>query len=97
MKRIEIHVAPLAAIIGLALLGDHFAGGLGAGIALLLPVAILAAVAAADAPQYRRQKKTFRHRYLLFLDRSYRRRKRLGRERHERKETERRYIERRKA
>jgi hypothetical protein len=92
MKRVEIGVAPVAALVGLALVGNHLAGGLGAGIALILPVAVLAGVAAAEGPSYRPRKKTFRHRYLLFLDRTRLKRTRRRREREARKESERRYA-----
>jgi hypothetical protein len=92
-----MNIAPFAAIIGLALVGNALGSVLGAGVALLLPSLVAASlrvvIAFFDWASGLRTEKTLRHRWFLWLDQ-----KRRGREvarirREKRTVAEREYLE----
>jgi hypothetical protein len=100
-KAIRIPLAPIAAVVGVALIGNGVDGSTGAGVALVTAVVIgfLFALILVDGEtasvSRRRTKKTLRHRVLLAVD--VRRRRRATKKRqHERsKEAERDFLRRR--
>lgn len=98
---LEVRFAPVAWLFGIGFAGYGVGGFLGAGVALMLPAstafvgAWLDQRVTADVNRDRRRK-TFRHRYFLWLDRRHRRREWKERVRQERQAAERDFLERRK-
>ena len=94
-----MNLAPFAAIIGLALVGDALGSVFGAGVALLLPSLVAAALGAAiaflDWASGLRSEKTLRHRWLLWLDQRRRKREVERGRRERRKAAELEYLGRR--
>jgi hypothetical protein len=101
MNAIRIPLAPIAAVVGMALIGNGVDGSVGAGVALVAAVVIgflIALILVDDETATvgrRRTKKTLRHRVLLAVD--VRRRRRVARkcEHERRKEAERVFLGRR--
>lgn len=95
----EVRVTPIAALIGLGFLGYGLAGAIGAGVALILP---LASILAAQGIALVRElwlsqleawdKRTVRHRYYLWRQRKALLRERRAHQRQRRKDDERDYL-----
>lgn len=93
MKEVRIPVTSMAAVIGLALIGNGVDGSTGAGVALLGSVAVgflLAWVASGTGVGARR--KTLRHRWFLLVDWWQRRRTARRREQDRQKKAELAYL-----
>jgi hypothetical protein len=101
VARLEVRFAPIAWLVGVGFTGFGVGGFRGAGIALMLPATLVFIAALIDPPAEpgafarHRRKRTLRHRYFLWLDRSQRKAEARRQRRVQRKEAERRYLERR--
>jgi hypothetical protein len=101
MNPIRIPLAPIAAIVGVALIGNGVDGSVGAGIGLVgcvvagFLVALIGAQFEVARVERARRRKSLRHRWFLAVDRYHRRRERKKRGREERRRAERNYLRRR--
>jgi hypothetical protein len=102
LARFKVRFAPIAWLFGVGFAGFGIGGFRGAGIALMLPATVVFVAGLVDPTDdvegrgaLRARKRTLRHRYYLWLDQLRRKREHRQRTRHERKDAERDFLERR--